>query len=63
MNCKNCGHKLYFHNGIDKWNHYTRAYRPYGYPYASTKCFAPTEDKKHCGCEQPEPQTSEGSPQ
>ena len=36
--CKNCGHLIYYQN--DHWEHWTRAYRPHGYPYTTMKCYA-----------------------
>ena len=36
--CKNCNHAIYFQ--FDKWEHYTRVYKPFGYPYPTLKCYA-----------------------
>lgn len=63
--CKNCGHEIYYQ--FKQWDHFTRVYKPHGFPYTTTKCYAPGEQeygpiielpnkrKTCCGCENPEP--------
>ncbi|GAI02959.1 unnamed protein product [marine sediment metagenome] len=36
--CTNCHHLIYYQNG--EWEHYTRSYKPHGYPYTTKKCYA-----------------------
>lgn len=36
--CKHCNHLIYYQ--YNKWEHFTRAYKPYGYPYTTIECFA-----------------------
>lgn len=45
--CRNCGHQLYISGQTVE--HYTRHYRPWGYPYTSVSCYA-----DGCSCTHPE---------
>lgn len=59
MSCKNCGHELWrLSDGT--WEHYTRFYKPTGYPYSTKRCYVnhKTNVLPHdegCSCENPEP--------
>jgi len=50
--CKNCGHAVYWQitSTPSRWEHHTRKYKPYGFPYSTIKCYA-----GNCECENPEP--------
>lgn len=63
--CKNCGHRIYYQ--YDKWEHFTRYYKPHGYPYTTIKCHANVTDPDWaqkqggpttCRCESPKPSHS-----
>ncbi len=49
--CGNCGHPIVRDYSSDmQWEHLTRYWKDYSYPYATMKCHAPA-----CKCEKPEP--------
>lgn len=63
--CKNCGHAIYYQ--FDHWEHFTRSYKPWGFPYTTMICYAPGDNpygpsidlegtqKTACLCDKPEP--------
>lgn len=50
--CEKCDHELYWQLTYTppRWEHYTRKYKPHGYPYSTLKCYAP-----NCDCNLPVP--------
>ena len=49
VHCRNCGHLLYLVQ-FGHYEHFTRYYRPWGFPYTTVRCHAP-----RCSCTDPQP--------